>query len=249
MRFEGKTALVTGASRGIGKATAIKLANEGADIAVHYVQSAGKAEEVCERIRGMGRRCITTAAEVTDREAVTAMVATTIDELGRIDLLANNAGIVGNQSFDTLTYEQWDRIIAVNLTGAFNVIWAVKDHMIERQFGRIVNVASIAALAVRPHQMPYGASKAGVISLTKSCCEPFAEHNIRINCVAPGATSTDMLNELSPEMLEHMRTTTPLGRAGEPDEIADIIAFLLSEESSYMTGATVIASGGRILFP
>ena len=249
MRFEGKTALVTGASRGIGKATAIKLANEGADIAVHYVQSAGKAEEVCEQIRGMGRRCITVAAEVTDREALNGMVATVIAELGRIDLLVNNAGIIGDQDFVSLTPEQWDRIIAVNLTGSFNVIWAVKDHMAERQFGRIVNVASIAALAVRPHQMPYAASKAGVISLTKSCCEPLAEHNIRINCVAPGATSTDMLGELSEEMQEYMRTTTPLGRVGEPHEIADIIAFLLSEESSFMTGSTVIASGGRILFP
>ena len=249
MRFEGKTALITGASRGIGKEAAIKLANEGADMAVHYVQSEDKAEEVCEQIRTMGRRCITAAAEVTDREALNAMVEKVIDELGSIDLLVNNAGIIGNQSFNELTPEQWDRIIAVNLTGAFNVIWAVKNHMIERQFGRIVNVASIAALAVRPHQMAYGASKAGVISLTKSCCEPFAEHNIRINCVAPGATRTDMLGEISTEMLEHMRTTTPLGRVGEPDEIANIIAFLLSEESSFMTGSTVIASGGRILFP
>ena len=249
MRFEGKTALVTGASRGIGKEVAIKLANEGADVAVHYVQSAGKAEEVCEQIRTLGRRCITVAAEVTDREALNAMVEKVIDEFGSIDLLVNNAGIIGNQSFNELTPEQWDRIIAVNLTGAFNVIWAVKDRMIEQQFGRIVNVASIAALAVRPHQMAYGASKAGVISLTKSCCEPLAEHNIRINCVAPGATKTDMLGELSTEMLEHMRTTTPLGRVGEPEEIADIIAFLLSEESSFMTGSTVIASGGRILFP
>lgn len=249
MRFEGKTALVTGASRGIGKEAAIKLANEGADIAVHYVQSADKAEEVCEQIRAMGRRCVTVAAEVTDRDALNAMVEKVTDELGSIDLLVNNAGIIGNQSFNELTPEQWDRIIAVNLTGAFNVIWAVKDRMIERQFGRIVNVASIAALAVRPHQMAYGASKAGVISLTKSCCEPFAEHNIRINCVAPGATKTDMLGELSTDMLEHMRTTTPLGRVGEPEEIADIIAFLLSEESSFMTGSTIIASGGRILFP
>ena len=249
MRFEGKVALVTGASRGIGKSTAIKLANEGADVAVHYVQSAGKAEEVCDQIRAIGRRCITVAAEVTDREAVNAMATKVLDELGRIDLLVNNAGIVGTQGFDELTPEQWDRIIAVNLTGSFNVIWAVKDRMIEQQFGRIVNLASIAGLAVRPHQLAYGASKAGVISLTKSCCEPFAEHNIRINCVAPGATSTDMLGELSTEMLEHMRITTPLGRVGEPEEIADIIAFLLSEESSFMTGSTVIASGGRILFP
>ena len=122
MRFEGKVALVTGASRGIGKSTAIKLANEGADVAVHYVQSAGKAEEVCDQIRAIGRQCITVAAEVTDREAVNAMAAEVLDELGRIDLLVNNAGIVGTQGFAELTPEQWDRIIAVNLTGSFNVI-------------------------------------------------------------------------------------------------------------------------------
>ena len=249
MRFEGKVALVTGASRGIGKATAIKLAHEGADVAVHYVQSAEQAKEVCDQVHAAGRQSTTVAAEVTNRAAVNTMVAKITNELGSIDLLVNNAGIIGDGDFNELTPEQWDRIIAVNLTGSFNVIWAVKDGMIERRFGRIVNVASIAGLAVRPNQLAYGVSKAGVISLTKSCCEPFAQHNIRINCVAPGAIATDMLSEISSERLEHMRSTTPLGRVGEPEEMADVIAFLLSEEASYMTGSTIIASGGRILIP
>ena len=150
-------------------------------------------------------------------------------------------------AFDELTPEHWDRIIAINLTGPFNVLWAVKSGMIAQKFGRIVNVSSIAALAVRPDQLPYAAAKAGVISLTKSCCGPLAQHNIRINSVAPGAIATDMLSEVSEEMVEQLRSTTPLGRLGEPYEMADVIAFLLSEESSYMTGSTVIASGGRIL--
>ena len=249
MKFEGRIALVTGASRGIGKATAIKLANEGADVAVHYVRSAERAEAVCEQIRAIGQRAIAVQADIAARKAVNQMVEQVTGELGPIDLLVNNAGDVGDMDFDQLTPEHWDAIININLTGPFNLIWAVKDGMIARKFGRIVNVSSIAALAVRPGQLPYAAAKAGVISLTKSCCAPFARHNIRINSLAPGAIATDMLNEVSPEMVEHLRSTTPLGRLGEPAEMANVIAFLLSEEASYMTGSTVIASGGRILIP
>ncbi len=249
MRFKGRVALVTGASRGIGRATAIKLATEGADVAVHYVRSTEQAKLVCEQIQNLGRRCVYVAAEITERRAVDKMVRTVTDKLGPIDLLVNNAGFVGNEDFNRLTPEQWDYVLAVNLTGPFNLIWSVKEGMINRQFGRIVNVASIAGLAVRPDQLPYGVSKAGIISLTKSCCEPFAQHNIRINCVAPGAIATDMLGELSPDMLEHFQSTTPLGRLGKPEEMGNVISFLLSEDSSYMTGSTVVASGGRILIP
>ena len=121
--------------------------------------------------------------------------------------------------------------------------------MIERGFGRIVNVSSIAALAVRPYYLPYAAAKAGVMSLTKSCCEPLARHNIRINGVAPGAIETDMLHDAPSEMIAHLRSTTPLGRLGQPEEMASVIAFLLSEDASYLTGTTVVASGGRLLVP
>ncbi len=249
MKFQGRVALVTGGSRGIGKATALKLAGEGATVAVHYSRSTAKAEEVCAQIRDLGQNAIPVQADIADRAAVNKMVGTVTAELGRIELLVNNAGAVGDMTFEELTPEHWDRIIAINLTGPFNVIWAVKPGMVAQQFGRIVNVSSIAALAVRPGQLPYAAAKAGVISLTKSCCGPLAPYNIRINSVAPGAIATDMLSEVSTEMVEQLRSTTPLGRLGEPEEMADVIVFLLSEESSYMTGSTVIASGGRILIP
>ena len=249
MKFQGRVALVTGGSRGIGKATALKLASEGATVAVHYSRSAAKAEAVCEEIAGLGQKAIPVQADIADREAVNSMVAAAAEALGTIELLVNNAGDVGDMPFEVLPPEHWDRIIAINLTGPFNVLWAVKPGMIAQQFGRIVNVSSIAALAVRPNQLPYAVAKAGVISLTKSCCGPLAQHNIRINSVAPGAIATDMLREVSPEMVAQLRETTPLGRLGEPEEMANVIAFLLSEESSYMTGATVIASGGRILIP
>ena len=249
MKFQGRIALVTGGSRGIGKATALKLASEGATLAVHYSQSAAKAKVVCNQIQALGQKAIPVQADISDREAVNRMVAEVTKELGTIELLVNNAGDVGDMVFDELTSEHWDKIVAINLTGPFNVLWAVKPGMIKQQFGRIVNVSSIAALAVRPNQLPYAAAKAGVISLTKSCCGPLAQHNIRINSVAPGAIATDMLSEVSEEMVERLRSTTPLGRLGEPEEMANVIAFLLSEESSYMTGSTVIASGGRILIP
>lgn len=249
MRFEGRVALVTGASRGIGTATAIKLASEGADVAVHYVRSAKPAEAVCEEIRALGRRAISVQADIADRGAVNEMVAQATSALGPIELLVNNAGDVGNMDFNQLTPEHWDRIIGINLTGPFNVIWAVKDGMVQQEFGRIVNISSIAALAPRPNQFAYAAAKAGVISFTKSACDPLAQHNIRINSLAPGAIDTDMIHEISPEMLEHLRSTTPLQRLGTPEEMANVILFLLSEDASYMTGATVIASGGRVLFP
>ena len=249
MKFQGRVALVTGGSRGIGKATAIKLAGEGATVAVHYSRATAKAETVCDQIHALGQRAIPVQADISDRAAVNRMVSTVTEELGTIELLVNNAGDVGDMTFEELVPEHWDRIIAINLTGPFNVLWAVKAGMIAQKFGRVVNVSSIAALAVRPDQLPYAAAKAGVISLTKSCCGPLAAHNIRINAVAPGAIATDMLGEVSPEMVEQLRSTTPLGRLGEPEEMADVITFLLSEESSYMTGSTVIASGGRILIP
>ena len=249
MKFQGRAALVTGGSRGIGKATALKLASEGATVAVHYSRSAAKAAAVCEEISALGQKAIPVQADIADRAAVNSMVTAATEALGTIELLVNNAGDVGDMPFEELAPEHWDRIIAINLTGPFNVLWAVKPGMIAQQFGRIVNVSSIAALAVRPNQLPYAAAKAGVISLTKSCCGPLAQHNIRINSVAPGAIATDMLREVSPEMVAQLRDTTPLGRLGEPEEMANVIAFLLSEDSSYMTGATVIASGGRILIP
>ena len=249
MRFEGKFALVTGASRGIGKATALKLAAEGANVAVHYAVAADQAEDVYRQIRALGRNAMVVQADISDRESVNKMVRKITRDAGAIDLLVNNAGAVVDSNFDELSPEQWDRTIAINLTGPFNVIWAVKAGMIERKFGRIVNVSSIAALAVRPNQLAYAAAKAGVIALTKSCCEPFAKHNIRINSVAPGLIATDMVSEVSPDMIEDLCAGTPMGRMGEPDEMANVIAFLLSEESSFMTGSTVVASGGRILIP
>ena len=249
MRFDGKVVLVTGASRGIGRATALTLARDGADVAVHYRHRAEDAAHVCQEVRSCGRRAISTQCDVADRPAVSQMVETVSRDLGPIDLLVNNAGDAGEEEFARVTPDQWDHTIAVNLTGAFNVLWAVKGSMMARTFGRIVNVSSVAAMAVRPNLLAYSAAKAGLNSLTKSCCEPLARYGIRINGVAPGIIETDMAAGLSPAYIDQLRSATPLGRLGQAEEIAQVISFLLSEDASYLTGTTVVASGGRFLLP
>jgi 3-oxoacyl-[acyl-carrier protein] reductase len=251
MKFSNNIALVTGASRGIGRAIALQLAEDGADVAVHYRASENLAREVCVEIEKLGRRAICTRADITNRDEVQSMVEQVTRELGPIDLLVNNAGELGDggKTFDDLTGDVWDRTVAINLTGPFNVLWAVKGGMIERRRGSIVNISSISALAVRPNQLPYAAAKAGVISMTKCACGALAKHNIRINALAPGAIETDMLSEISPEARSTLEVATPLGRVGKPEEMANVVSFLLSDEASYITGATVIASGGRILMP
>ena len=249
MRFDGRVALVTGASRGIGRATALTLARDGADVAVHYRRRAEDAALVCQEVRSFGRGAISTRCDVTDRPAVQQMVATVSHDLGPIELLVNNAGDAGEEEFARVTPDQWDHTIAVNLTGAFNVLWAVKGSMMTRTFGRIVNVSSVAAMAVRPNLLAYSAAKAGLNSLTKSCCEPFARYGIRINGVAPGIIDTEMAAGLSPAYIDQLRSATPLGRLGQAEEIAQVISFLLSENASYLTGTTVVASGGRFLLP
>ncbi len=249
MRFQGRVALVTGASRGIGRATALRLAHEGADVAVHYQERAEAAARVCEEVQSLGRRAVSLQCDVADRGGVSRLVETVTRELGPIDLLVNNAGEVDRDDFERLTPEHWDRTIAVNLTGAFNVIWAVKDSMMTRTFGRIVNVSSVAALAVRPNMLAYAAAKAGLNSLTKSCCDPLARHNIRINGVAPGVIETDMTAGLPTGFVDQLRHDTPLGRLGQAEEIASVVSFLLSDDASYLTGTTVVVSGGRFLTP
>jgi len=188
-------------------------------------------------------------ADVSDRAAVHEMIDKVLDEFGQIDLLVNNAGAGPVIAFDDLTPEQWDKYVSINLTGPFNMLWAVKEQMIARKFGRIVNIASIAAFAVRPTLLPYAAAKAGVISFTKSCCEPLARHNIRINAIAPGVIDTEILNGAPDDMIEMLVSSTPIQRLGKPEEIAQAVCFLLSEKSSYVTGTTLIVSGGRLTIP
>lgn len=246
--FAGRIALVTGGSRGIGRATALRLAREGADVAISYASRAAAAEEVVAQIRSLGRRATSAACDVSKPDDVRRLVEHTRQQLGPIDLLAHCGAISNIASHEDLSYEQWRETIDVNLNGTFLMIFAVKDEMLRRGFGRIVTVSSIAALRPRKMQIHYSSSKAGVIALTHCCAEAFAPH-VRVNCVSPGLTETEMAHVLPPETMRRVIDETPLGRIGEPEEIAGVIRFLLSEESSFMTGQTVVASGGRVMLP
>jgi 3-oxoacyl-[acyl-carrier protein] reductase len=246
--FTNRVALVTGGSRGIGRATALRLAGEGADVAISYASRVREAEETVAAIRAFGRRAICVACNVGKEDEVHRLVEQTRQQLGPIDLLAHCGAISNIKDHTELTAEIWRETIEVNLTGAYHVVFAVKDEMLKRRFGRIVTVSSIAALRPRKMQIHYASAKAGVIALTRCCAEAFAPH-VRINCVAPGLIETEMAHVLPDATIERIKSETPLGRLGTPEEIAAVIRFLLSEESSFMTGHTIAASGGRVTLP
>jgi 3-oxoacyl-[acyl-carrier protein] reductase len=247
--FANRVALVTGGSRGIGRATALRLAGEGADVAISYGSRSQPAEQVVAEIRAMGRKAMCAPCNVARPDEVNRLIAGTRETLGPIDLLAHCGAISNICDHSSLSYDRWLETIDVNLNGTFLVVFAVKDAMIERGFGRIVLVSSVAALRPRKMQIHYAASKAGVIALVRCCAEAFAPHNVRVNCVAPGLIETEMARVLPDEAMMRIVADTPIGRIGQPEEIASVIRFLLSEESSFMTGETLSASGGRVTLP
>jgi len=208
--FSGRVALVTGGSRGIGRATALRLAAEGANVAISYASRAGAADEVVAEIQSLGRRAVAIACNVAVPDEVERLVSKARENLGPIELLAHCGAISNISSHQQLSYEQWRETIDVNLNGAFLVVFAVKDDMLARGFGRIVTVSSIAALRPRKMQIHYASAKAGVIALTRCCAEAFAPH-VRVNCVAPGLTETEMAHVLPEETIRQVVQDTPLG--------------------------------------
>ena len=245
--LEGRTALVTGGAKGIGRACCEKLAQAGANVAINYHRSEAAAHETAQRVEAEGVSSHVVRADVSSPESVTAMVQEVHEKLGPIDLLVNNAGIFHWLSHDQVTLELWQRTLDSNLTSAFLVTWAVKDQMLERGFGRIVNISSIAALRGRPLAIPYAVSKAGMIALTKGLAEAVAHQNVRINAIAPGAIDTEILNVVDSDRMARMLEATPIPRLGEPSEVAEVVLFMLSERSSFMTGQTIVVSGGRVM--
>ncbi len=246
--FAGRVALVTGGSRGIGRAICVRLAERGADVAVNYVANEAAARETAGLVEAAGRRALAVKADVSDQGAVAAMVAEVEAGLGAVDLLVANAGLGDTGDHAHIDYAQWRRLMDVNLDGVFLSVMAVKDAMLARGFGRIVCIASIAGLAPRPQLIAYATSKAGVIALVRNFAQGLAPA-VRINAVAPGLTDTEMIANLDPAMRKRMVEATPMGRTGTPDEIAEATLFLLSERSSFSTGQTFVADGGRIILP
>ena len=243
--FEGRTALVTGGSRGIGRSTCLMLAERGARVAVNYTRNEDAANTALAMVEEAGAEGMIVRADVSSEGDVDRMVGEVRSRLGPVDLLVNNAGIAKNQSHSELAYADWKRMFEVNVDGVFLATWAVKDEMIERGFGRIVNVASLAGIILKKDMVHYATTKAAVISFTRHCAEAFAPHNVRVNCVAPGLTDTDLAGSGNPGMIDRLIASTPMGRMALPGEMASVIRFLLSEDSSFVTGQTVVACGGR----
>ena len=235
--------------KGIGRACCLRLAEAGADVAINYLSSEKAAAETAELVRQTGARACLVRADVSSADQVDAMVQEVTDALGPADLLVNNAGVFHYVSHEETTLEVWRQTLDVNLTGAYLVTWAVKQSMIERRFGRIVNIASIAGLRARPMSIAYAASKAGMIGLTKSVAEALAPHNIRVNAIAPGLIDTEILSGVSQDRIDSIVQSTPLGRIGKSQDVASAALFLLSEESSFMTGQTLVVFGGRVMLP
>lgn len=247
MQLAGKVALVTGASRGIGRAVALQLAKSGAKIAVNYAGNQAAAEEVKQLIEENGGEAILVQADISSSESVDAMVSAVMDAFGRIDILVNNAGITRDTLLMRMKEADWNAVIQTNLTGVFYVTKAVSKIMMKQRSGRIVNMSSVVGLMGNAGQANYAAAKAGVIGFTKSMAKELAARNITVNAIAPGFIATDMTAVLSDKVKEDLATKIPLGRLGAADDIANAVLFLVSDSASYITGQTLNVDGGMVM--
>lgn len=274
-KLDGKVALVTGGSRGIGMAIALRLAQEGADVAINYQRTKEQAEEVSrlidqmgtkneleklalmidnmdtrehakevsKKIESMGRHSIICQANVSDAEQVWKMRDEVVRQFGKIDMLVNNAGITRDKSFAKMTPQMWSEVLSVNLDGTFNCTKAVIDGMLERKYGRIVNISSVIGRMGNFGQANYAASKAGIIGFTQTLAKEFASKGITVNAIAPGFIETDMVRSISSEAMEKVLAQIPLRRLGKPEEVAGAVAYLVSE-GDYITGQVIDINGG-----
>lgn len=246
-KFAGKTAIVTGASRGIGREIALLLAKEGARVAVNYSGSKDKADEVVQSITESGGEAFAIQADVSNADSVKAMVDQTLETFGSIDILVNNAGITRDNLLMRMKDDEWDDVININLKGVFLCTKGVTRQMMRQRTGKIVNVASIVGVSGNPGQANYVAAKAGVIGFTKTAAKELASRNINVNAVAPGFITTDMTDTLNEEVKTQMLTAIPLGKLGSPADVAKTVAFLLSDDAAYITGQTIHVDGGMVM--
>ena len=243
MKLEGKKALVTGASRGIGRAIALALAAEGADVVVNYAGSEAAAKEVAAEIEAMGRKAFVVQADISSNEAATAMVDEVVKEFG----LINNAGITRDGLLMRMKEEDWDAVLTTNLKGVFNCTKAAIKYMMKQKAGKIVSISSVVGLMGNAGQANYAAAKAGVIGFTKSVAKEVAARGINVNAVAPGFIKTDMTSVLSDKVVEGMLTSIPLHKLGETTDIAKAVVFLVSDDANYITGQTLHVDGGMVM--
>lgn len=239
-----KVALVTGSSRGIGRAIALAMAQAGADVAVNYVSNADAAQETADAIRQAGRRTVVIRADVADSEQATALVEQTMQQLGEIDVLVNNAGVLIDKPLSRMTDEDWHRVVDVSLTGAFSCMRAVSAQMRRRKSGRIINISSVAGLMGDMARVNYCAAKAGLIGLTKAAARELAGQDICVNAVAPGMIESDVTRKLHPARREGMLKLIPFRRFGKAEEVAALVTFLASDAGAYVTGQVFCIDGG-----
>ncbi|MCE5091876.1 3-oxoacyl-[acyl-carrier-protein] reductase [Staphylococcus chromogenes] len=239
-----KVALVTGASRGIGRSIALQLAEEGYNVAINYAGNKEKAEEVVNQIKEKGVEAFAIQANVSNPDEVKAMIKEVVNQFGSVDVLVNNAGITRDNLLMRMKEQEWDDVIDTNLKGVFNCIQKVTPQMLRQKGGRIINLTSIVGAVGNPGQINYVASKAGVIGMTKTAARELASRQITVNAVAPGFIVSDMTNALNEDLKNGMKAQIPLGHFGEDTDIAHTVAFLASDKAKYITGQTIHVNGG-----
>ena len=247
MDLTGKVALVTGASRGIGQAVAVELAKAGADVIVNYIGNEAVAQETVEKVEALGRKALKIKADVGNADEVQAMVDEARAAFGHIDVLVNNAGITRDGLLIRMKDSDWDDVLNINLKGVYLVSKAVAKLMVKQRSGRIINMTSVSGVTGNVGQANYAAAKAGVIGFTKTCAKELAARGITVNAVAPGFIETAMTDVLPEKIKEGIAATVPLGRMGQPEEIAGVVTFLASDFARYITGQVLNVDGGMVM--
>lgn len=242
--LKGKTAIVTGASRGIGKAIALKLAEQGANLVVNYVNNKDEAEKLVKELEAQGTKALAIQADISDFSQAKNLISKAKEELGTIDILVNNAGITRDGLIMRMTEEDFDRVIEVNLKGVFNCTRHTVPIMVKQRSGRIINITSVAGVLGNPGQANYSAAKAGIIGMTKTLAKEIGSRGITVNAIAPGFIETDMTAELTDKVKETIKDQTALGKLGRPENIADAVAFLAGSTGEYITGQVLSVDGG-----
>lgn len=245
--LKDKVALVTGGSRGIGRAAVLALAEAGAKVCINYQRAAQAADDVCAKAHELGVQASVFQADVSRPEEAGAMVEKIVKEFKQVDILVNNAGITRDKSFLKMTKEMWDEVLGVNLNGPFNLCRALLPGMVERGWGRVINISSIVGQTGNFGQANYSTTKGGIIALTMTLAREVARKGITVNAVAPGFIETDMTKDMPPAALDSVKLMTPIGRLGRPEEVAAAIRFLASPQASYITGQVIAVNGGMYM--